>query len=150
MEVLAPLLGVVVLVLSATVVWRSTLHARLQRDLATQQAETQRRLLERFETPQALAEYLGSDAGKKLMELPSIEKATVFDRVLSSVRAGILLIAIGAAFYLLRGYVTDEGQDAFAVLGGLALALGGGAILSAIVTFVLSKKWGLLNGASAA
>ena len=150
MDVIGPMVAVVAMLLAATVIWRSQLQSRLQRDLARQQAETQRQLLERFESPQALADYLGSEAGKKLMEVPSLEKATVVERVLSSVRAGILLIAIGAAFYMVRGYVVGDSYNVFSVLGGLALALGGGSIVSAVVTFVLSKKWGLLNGASAA
>ena len=146
-EELAPMLAVIALIVAAAVVLRTQLQSRLQRDLVEKQTSVQRHLLDRFESPQELANYLQSESGQKFLEVPSVEKGSSLERVLGSVRAGILMTALGIAFYVLRGSIDAEARQTFAVLGGLALALGIGSLFSATATWFLSKRWGLLNGA---
>lgn len=144
-----PMVAAVTFFLATAAVLRSLIQSRQLRHLSEKQAEVQRHLLDRFQSPQELATYLASDAGQKFLRAPALEKASTLDRVLSAVKSGILLSVTGLALFFLRIYLADaEGQSAFSVMGGLALALGIGFLLSAGATWFLSKRWGLINGAS--
>ncbi|MDX1384370.1 MAG: hypothetical protein R3190_12035, partial [Thermoanaerobaculia bacterium] len=53
----------------------------------------------------------------------------------------------GLAVLAFRNQVTDpEEALGFAFLGLIALALGLGFLISSAAAFVLSRKWGLING----
>jgi hypothetical protein len=116
------------------------------------QTEMQNKLLDRLTPNEDLLAYLQTPAGKRLLESAPI----AFDasapgmggsvrRVLWAVQAGLVLAAGGGGVLFVSGHVDPEVAQPLFAIGVLALSLGIGFVLSAIVSFVLSKRLGLLE-----
>ena len=118
---------------------------RRQMKLAELQADLQTRLLDKVGNSQELAEVLRSDVGKNLLVAAPVERTNPFAKILSSVQAGIVLSLAGVVFLATKGWFPDTEQS-MVFTGAMGLALGVGFLLSAAVSFVLSKSWGLING----
>lgn len=140
MDDLAPVMGILGLAAIAGWVIQSILKNRRHQKVATLQADVQKRLLERFDSPAELAAYLQSDAGLRFLESATFERANVHGRIQAAVQAGIILLFAGIPFYF---YLPGQGGE---FLGALAIALGVGFLVSAAITYALSKKWGLFDG----
>ena len=110
--------------------------------MARMQADMHGKLLDKFGSSQELVQYLESDAGKAFLEPPEVDKANPYRRILGSVQAGIILSLVGGVFLLFRNQPDIQGA---LFIGGLLLALGLGFLISAGVSFRLSKAWGLLD-----
>jgi hypothetical protein len=114
--------------------------------MATMQADLQSKLLDKFGSTPELLEYLQSDAGTGFAELaPAEARPNPYAKILGSVQTGIVLLMAGLACMFLRSQI-GEGFEAFTVLGALGSALGVGFLLSAAIAYLLSKKWGVING----
>lgn len=144
MEVLAPMIGVVGIVVALGWIVQILTTSRQRLKLAALQAEMQEKLLDKFGTSEELIHYLESDAGRQVLDAATFESASPYKRILRSVQAGLILTLTGVAFLILRGPM-KEAEDAFVFLGALGLALGLGFLLSAAATLVLSRSWGLLD-----
>ena len=66
-------------------------------------------------------------------------------RILWSVQIGIVLALGGVGLYIARSNVIDEAAQALAVVAELAIALGLGFVISALVAYALSKQLGLIE-----
>ena len=67
-----------------------------------------------------------------------------FGRILWSVQAGVVLASLGIGLRYAQGHVPEEIVPAFTVLGVIVMSLGFGAVMSAVVAYVLSSRLGLL------
>jgi hypothetical protein len=114
--------------------------------------DVQNKLLDRLTPNEDLLAYLQTPPGKRLLEAAPI----VFDtsapgvggsvrRVLWAVQAGLVLAAGGVGVLFVSQHVDPEVTQPLFAIGVLALSLGIGFVLSAIVSFVLSKRLGLLE-----
>jgi hypothetical protein len=115
--------------------------------LGRAQAQMQTQLLERLGSSQELLVFLQTETGKRLLEVapPSPEpRRNPIARILMSVQVGIILAALGGAFFATSGAYYGT-QASFQVLGFVAACLGGGFLVSAAATYILSKSWGLLE-----
>lgn len=119
-------------------------HKRLSR-LAEQQAALHEKLLEKFSSSQDLMEYLRSDAAVRFLRTAPVERSHPYGKILGSLQTGIVLAAAGIAMLYLR-YQIPEGAEGFVFIGALGLAVGAAFLLSGGLAYVLSKKWGLING----
>lgn len=110
-------------------------------------AEVQNKLIDRFGSTKELAEFISSDAGRRLLTgMEQAPKAATGNRLLSGVRRSIVLSFLGAAFLLLCiPYETRNGF--FAVTGGVLFALGAGYFVATLVSVRLSRQWGLVDAA---
>jgi hypothetical protein len=114
--------------------------------MATMQADLQSKLLDKFSSTPELLGYLQSDAGENFAVLvPAEARTNPYDKILSSVQTGTVFLMGGFACMFLRSQIS-EGFEGFTVLGALGIALGVGFLLSAAIAFLLSKKWGVING----
>jgi hypothetical protein len=118
-------------------------HSRQQR--ARYQAEVQTKLIERFGTAPELVTFLQSAEGRQF--LGTVEAAPRYlagDRILAGVRKAVVLSFLGAGFLLLciPESIRNEG---FMIAGGVLLALGLGYFVSTVISFRLSKSWGLVT-----
>jgi hypothetical protein len=111
--------------------------------VAQLQAEMQGRLLQRFDSPDALLGYAQSDAGRQFIKGLDIERSTPYSQILKGVQAGIVFIFFGAG--LLRLHAWNIGDEGALVFGTLALALGLGFGVAAAVSYFLSRSFGLLS-----
>ncbi|MCD4749787.1 MAG: hypothetical protein K8R59_10485 [Thermoanaerobaculales bacterium] len=109
--------------------------------------ELQNKVIDKFGTAPEALQYLESKAGARLLETAAAGPTNPRMRILFSVQSGVILAALGVGFLLVRG-VMPEGADAFSMVGILALCLGVGFLVSAVIAHYLSKSWGLVNGDS--
>lgn len=115
------------------------------RRMSTMMYEVQNKVIDKFGTAGEALEYLESDAGRKLLESASIGETHPRMRVLSSIRAGLILGMAAVGFLLVRGVLPDAEQG-MTVIGILVGCVAGGFLLSAGVSYWLSRSWGLING----
>jgi hypothetical protein len=128
------------------IIWVISTNVRLTK-LGKAQAQMQASLLERLGSSQELLAFLQTDTGRRLLEAPPPAPEpyrSPIGRILMSVQAGIILTAVGAAFFATSG--TYFGTSAsFQILGFLGVCLGAGFLVAAATTYILSKSWGLLD-----
>jgi hypothetical protein len=71
--------------------------------------------------------------------------AAPFGRILWSVQGGLVLIAGGIGLQVVSARVADDAAQPLHALGVLGVALGLGFVLSAIISFVISHRLGLIE-----
>lgn len=110
------------------------------------QAEVHSKLIDKFASSQDFLTFLDSDSGKKLVASIGIEQPNrnPYNRILASVQAGVILVCIGIAFLILGANFPDV-SEGFKVVGSLGLALGIGFLISAGLSYRLSKNFGLFD-----
>jgi hypothetical protein len=114
--------------------------------------EVHGKLIEKFASGQDFSAYLQSDAGRRLLEwtppaLDSISHGVpnAVGRILWSLQAGLVLLLVGFGLLLLRGQLSANDAPPLLVSGTLGVTLGAGFILSALVSYGLSKHLGLIG-----
>ncbi len=147
MEELSISVTLIGLFLSVAWVFRSFLSHRRSQSFLRLQSELHHKVIDRFGTADEALAYLNSGAGEKLLaSTPAPEKGSVYRKVLASLQAGIVLVALGFAFLVLKENIRDRDADtAFLFFGVLSTFLGLGFLAASGVGYRLSKKWGLLE-----
>ncbi|WP_348267591.1 hypothetical protein P8936_17840 [Edaphobacter paludis] len=115
--------------------------------IAKLQYFVQMKLLEKIDSPQTVLAYAETEAGRNFLSSLAVEqaeRATPYKSILSGVRAGIMLIALGAALLSLHSLAGNDAQ-ANQFIGTIALTLGIGFEVAALATYFLSRSFGLLN-----
>jgi hypothetical protein len=115
--------------------------------------EVHTKLIEKFASGQELTAYMESDAGRRLLEWapPPFENSRrgvpmPAGRILWSVQAGLILSLVGIGLLLIRNRISDGVQELL-VFGTLGLTIGVGFIVSALISYGLSKHLGLIGRA---
>jgi hypothetical protein len=112
-----------------------------KRNRLREQAELQRHFLDKFGSGQELTQFLETPQGQNfLKDLQMGNGGGSKDRIIRSVKSGILLIALGCGFLAL---LRVEGDLIYAAV--ILLALGVGFLISAAVSYWLSKKWNIFE-----
>jgi hypothetical protein len=145
MEEIAPVFAMIGMFIMIVYLVRISSDNRRRRQQSQNQFDLQNKLLDKFGTSQELLEYLRSDSGQEFVHCAPIERPNPYGRILSSVQWGIVLLTAGAASLFLRNQIAD-GFEGFSVFGAFGVALGVGFLISAVVAFMLSKTWGVING----
>ena len=112
------------------------------------------KLIEKFASGQDFNAYLQSDGGRRLLEwTPPVTDMTShglpnpLGRIFWSLQAGLVLLLVGLGLIALKGEMDATDARPLLVFGTLGLTLGIGFILSALVSYGLSKRLGLVDGA---
>ena len=146
MDQLAPAIAVPTMLAVAAWVIRIIVSANKEEKITRMQAELHGRVLDRCGSPEELARYFESDLGESLKLSRRTEHALMLDKILSSLRTAVVLMAFSVAFLMLRNQVHQEGaKEGFVIFGGLGLALSVGFLLASALSYYLSKSWGLLH-----
>ena len=133
-------------------IFRVVLDARRWNKIARVQYEVHTKLLEKFASSGEILGYMNTEAGKRFLESAPFEiegrRSTPFPygRILWSVQVGVILALVGVGLIYLRAAVPEAAQPLL-VFGTLALTLGIGFALSAGVSYLLSRSFGLLQDA---
>lgn len=134
---------------------RTIMDYRRWQRLAKVQAEVHTKILDRFTAHDELLAYIQSHAGRRFLESSPImldegprSVAAPLGRILWSVQFGLILTAGGIGLLLVSGILPDEGSQPLRVLSGMAIAIGIGFVLSAGVSYILSRRLGLIDPAS--
>jgi hypothetical protein len=103
------------------------------------------RMIEKFGSAREFVDFLQTEGGLRFLETFSTERIGPMDRILGSAQKGCILTIVGLGLLLL-GWKYRLEEDVFTVLGTVVLALGIGFLVSAGISYRLSKGWGLLAG----
>jgi ABC-type multidrug transport system fused ATPase/permease subunit len=148
----------VIALVTGVLTWlvRTLLEHRRWSRVSKTQAEVHNKLMDRFTTNEDLLAYIQTPAGKRFLEstpialdgAPRAVSAPV-GRILWSVQVGLVLAAAGFGLqYVSRSIEKTVSQPLFA-MGVLALSIGIGFVISAVVSYVLSRRLGLWETAAA-
>jgi hypothetical protein len=124
-------------------------HRRWNR-LSRVQAEVHNKLLDRFANNDDLLRYIETPAGRHFLESAPIALeaspksiSAPIGRVLWSVQIGIVLVAAGFGMRLVSWNVDKDVAQPLTALGILGMAIGGGFIVAAGASYILSRRLGL-------
>lgn len=108
-------------------------------------ASVQNRMLDKFGSAQEFTDFLKTPEGRSYM-LVAVEKGEGGQpaKILGSIRAGVVLAALGIGFLALAASF----EDALVVPGVLLLSLGAGFLVSSLISTRLARSWGMLEHAS--
>lgn len=135
-------------------VWliRSVIDHRRWLRLSRVQTEVHTKLMDRLTTNDELLAYIQSPAGRRFLESAPIPldgearpTSAPLGRILWSLQAGIVLVALGVGFWLAQRNVIPEVSEGFRVLGVVAIALGAGFSVSALAAYAISSRLGLMS-----
>jgi len=156
MGYLVPFAVFICFLLAALWVLRNLLESRRWNRSFKVHEEVHAKLIEKFASGQDLTAYMQSDAGRRLLEWtpPALDSATLgtsstFSRILRSLQAGVVLLLVGIGMLLLRGQMAASDVLALPLLvfGTLGTTLGAGFVLSAFISYALSRRLGLIGAA---
>jgi hypothetical protein len=138
----------------AVLIWltRTIIDYRRWSRLARVQTDVHTKILDRFTANEDLLAYIQSPAGSKFLESSPIKLdagprsvGAPLARILWSVQGGLVLLAGGVGLGVVSGRVGNDVSQPIQALGILAIALGLGFVISAIISFVISRKLGLIE-----
>jgi hypothetical protein len=131
---------------------RTFIDARRWNRLATVQTEAHNKLLDRLTNNEDLLAYIQSAAGAKFLASSPIvldaapkSMAAPLSRILWTVQGGVVLMAAGIGLQLIAGRVSYEAAEPLRGLGILGVALGLGLVISAIISFMIARRLGLIE-----
>jgi hypothetical protein len=114
--------------------------------VARVQAEVHSKLIEKIGSGQDFLTFLDTESGKRLVASIGIEQPSrnPYNRILASVQAGVILVSVSIALLFIGVNFADVAEG-FKILGLLGIALGIGFLISAGLTYRLSKSFGLFD-----
>jgi hypothetical protein len=147
--------GVVMLTIVFALGWmvRTAVDYRRWGRLARVQAEAHTKLLDRFTGNEELLAYVKSPAGAKFLESAPItldgnprQMNAPLSRILWSMNAGVVLTAAGIGMNYISGRIDEHMNEPVFTFGVILISVGIGFLVSAALSFVLSKRLGLIDG----
>jgi hypothetical protein len=154
LRILAGLAGIFVFItVTLTLAWlvKTLIQQRRWNRQSHVQTEVHSKLMERLTTGEEMIAYAQSPAGKRFLEGGPIALdaaaqpvSVPISRFLWSMQAGLVLSAAGLGMEIVSGQMPIDVTPVASGLGILVLSIGIGFVVSAIVSFVLSRKLGLV------
>jgi hypothetical protein len=142
-----------ILIVTVTLAWliKTLIDYRRWSRLAKVQADVHNKVLDRFANNDELLTYVQTPAGRRFLESAPITLdpaapaiAAPLRRILWALEAGFVLMAGGVGMQYVSGRAPAEVSPMLFAIGVLGVALGIGFILAAAVSFLISKRLGLL------
>lgn len=120
--------------------------------LSKLQADAHAKLLDRFTQNDELMAYISSPAGAHFLQsmpimLDPARKAigAPFARILWSIQVGVVLAATGIGLQYVSGSAHEDIVNMIYSMGVVTTAVGLGFIVAAVVSYLLSRRFGLLE-----
>jgi hypothetical protein len=127
-------LGIFVLLVLILYLLHSSSERREQNDL-------RKALIEKFGSAQDLGSFLQSEGGRRFIADLSSGTAGALGSVLASIQKGIILVLLGIGCAAANVFTSVVALG----IGVVFLCVGVGFLVSAGVTYWLSRSWGLLG-----
>jgi len=127
-------------------------HRRWSR-ISNVQAEVHNKLMDRFTANEDLLAYIQTPAGKRFLESAPItldsspRVSAPISRILWSVQVGLVMAAAGFGLEYVSGSIDKTVSQPLFAMGVLAISIGIGFVVSAIVSYILSRRLGLWESA---
>lgn len=146
-------IGSVALAVGAGIIWlvKTLIDYRRWSRLSRVQTEVHSKLLDRFQSNQELLAYIETPAGKRFLESAPIAVdspralAAPVGRILWSAQAGAVLTVLGIGILLVASRSLEEIAPPLAAFGAVVVSLGIGFIVSAVLAYGLTRRFGLLT-----
>jgi hypothetical protein len=144
--------GTALLGLASVFIWLVKTIVDHRRWLRTSkvQVEMHGKLLDRLTTNEDLLAYAQSPAGSRFLESAPIaldaetRASAPVGRIIWSMQAGIVLMALGGGLFLVQTSAVDEVRQALSVIQAIVASVGVGLIVSAVAAYVVSGRLGIL------
>jgi ABC-type multidrug transport system fused ATPase/permease subunit len=135
------------LALFGLVAWFFWLDAKRRQAMVQARSELQNRLLEKFASPQDVAQFLQTEGGNRFLQGLTTDTRRAGRGILFAMQVGAILTMLGlAAVGLGLVYPPQQSHgNPGVIIGSLVLAIGVGFLISAGLSYSLSKKWGILE-----
>jgi hypothetical protein len=140
--------------LAGVVMWltRAGIEHRRWLRATKMQTDAHMKLVERLTSNEDLMAYMQSPAGQRFLSsspmtvdvIPHTVSAPL-NRILWSVQGGVVLATSGVGLWLAKANLVEEVAQPLHVMAILAIALGVGFVLSALVSYMLSRELGLVG-----
>jgi hypothetical protein len=115
-------------------------------------SEFHHKLLDRVTSAQELGILLNSEGGEKLLAslaAPKSGGANAHERILRAAQTGLVLLSLGTGLFMIGWFsplLPLGGHAALNIFGGITASVGVGLLLSAGLSYALSKRMGLMDG----
>jgi len=138
------------------IVWviRSVISYRSWKNIVKIQTEAHTKIFDRLGSNEELMAYIQSPAGQRFLtststavDLSPRNIGAPIGRILWSVQAGIVIAIAGVGLFVAKGIVIEEVGQVLHVISILAISVGVGFVVSALVAYALSHRLGLLESA---
>ena len=106
------------------------------------------KLLDRLGSAKEFAEFFTSEAGTRFLDsLSSSEGGAPQLRILRSLQTGLVLLAVGVGFFIMldQREFALEAVDGLTVTATAATAVGAALVVSTGMSYLLSKRMGLIE-----
>lgn len=107
----------------------------------------QEKLFQRIDSTEALLALTEKDSGRRFLESISMDRAaptSPFNRILSGLQVGIVLLFFGIAMLSLHHFTSDR-EAGFIIFGTCAIGLGVGFLVASAASIFISRRLGLLD-----
>ena len=150
-EDLAPMIVGVFFFLVSGFIVKVALEYRSKMRVMKARADTHTHLVDKFGSAPEFVQFLQTEGGRSLLENITSEQSPAAQGILGSIQKGSLLTVLGLGLLLLGSFaqVGREGSATLHISGAIGLSLGIGYLISAGISYRLSKAWGLMTGAEA-
>lgn len=149
--------GIMVFTVFATITWflawllKTFVEYRRWAHISKVQSDAHTKLLDRFTSHEDLLAYIQTPAGRRFLESAPVLEAgprtinAPIGRVLWPAQAGMVLAFAGLGLNFVSTRVVPEVAEPLFVIGVLALSLGIGFVVSAVMAYAMSRRFGLLD-----
>jgi hypothetical protein len=106
------------------------------------------KLLDRIGSTREFGDFFSSEAGRRFLDsLSSSETGAPQVRIIRSMQSGLVLLALGIGLFMLTNERTFslEAMDGLVVTATVAAAVGAGLVVSTAMSYLLSRRMGLLD-----
>lgn len=130
---------------------KTLLEQRRWNRLQRVQAEVHQKVLDRLGTNEQLMAYIETPAGRRFLESAPIPLegprplSAPISRVLWSMQVGVVLVCVSLGLVAASNQLPSEGHLPMWVIGIATLSLGVGFVVSSLVSFLLSRRLGLMT-----
>ena len=155
MEPFSILLVFATIASAIVVIVKSAIDYRRWSRAAQAQSDIHLKLMDRFTASQELLAYIQTPSGQRFLDATPISLngnrrvAAPINRILWSVQIGVVAGSAGLGMQYIARHFQNEVAEPFFVLGTLGIALGIGFIVSALISYFISRGMGLLNSSNA-
>jgi hypothetical protein len=145
---------VVLMTVISSLMWliRTLIDYRRWARLTRVQQDVHTKLLDRFTNNEDLLNYMRTPAGERFLESAPISldgdarpMAAPLRRILLGVQAGLVLLCAGVGMQFVARRIPEEVAQGVSGVGVLAVAVGFGFIASAVASYLLSARLGLIT-----
>lgn len=152
------MIGLLLLGIAGAVMWliKTLVEHRRWSRLSKIQTEVHNKLLDRFTANEDLLAYIQTPAGRRFLESAPIQLdspravSAPLGRILWSAQAGAVFTVLGFGLVLVSRSTLEEVAAPLGAFGVVIIALGLGFIASAVLAYVLTRRFGLMNDPNAA